>query len=78
MKNGKVCPKCGSTDILRIPGKAGAYGSGNNIPNGPTIFQYIKVTRYLCCNCGFTEEWIDDAKDIITLKKRYGQNTQYL
>ena len=34
MKYRNVCPKCGGTDILRIKGKAGAYGSGNNIQTG--------------------------------------------
>jgi hypothetical protein len=33
--------------ILKIPGQAGAYGSGNNIPVGATIFSSVKVTRYL-------------------------------
>ena len=26
MKNTKVCPKCNGADIIRIEGKAGAYG----------------------------------------------------
>ena len=26
MKNRKICPKCNSTDIIKVPGKAGAYG----------------------------------------------------
>ena len=24
-----------------------------------SIFSAVKVNRYICCNCGFTEEWID-------------------
>lgn len=31
MKNTETCPKCNSREIIKIPGKAGAYGSGNNI-----------------------------------------------
>jgi len=34
MKNTHTCPKCNSTDITRIEGKAGAYGVGNNIQTG--------------------------------------------
>jgi len=64
MKNTLICPKCNSKCILRIPGKAGAYGSGNNIMMGMTIFSAVTVTRYLCCECGYSEEWIDDKKDI--------------
>ena len=70
MKYNGVCPKCSSTDIIRIAGNAGAYGSGNNIPMGATIFSAIKVHRYLCCNCGYSEEWIDQ-EDIPKLRKKF-------
>ena len=61
MKNRKICPKCNSTDLIRVPGKAGAYGVGNNIMVGATIFSAINVNRYVCCTCGFSEEWIDKS-----------------
>ena len=59
MKNSKMCPKCQSVDIVRIDGYAGAYGAGNNVMVGMSIFSAVNVNRYVCCNCGFTEEWID-------------------
>lgn len=37
---------------------------------GMTIFSAVLVHRYLCCNCGFSEEWID-KEDIQELKKKY-------
>ena len=67
MKNTRICPKCDSTDIVRIDGYAGAYGSGNNIMTGMSIFSTVNVNRYICCKCGFTEEWID-KEDIEKLK----------
>ena len=70
MKNSHICPKCNSTDIIRIEGRSGAYGSGNNIQTGMTIFSAVLVHRYLCCDCGYSEEWID-KEDIGTLKKKY-------
>ena len=70
MKKTKRCPKCFSRDLLRIKGKAGAYGSGNNIMVGGTIFSAVLVHRYLCCNCGYSEEWID-KEDIPTLVKKF-------
>jgi len=70
MKNTRICPKCSSTDILRIEGQSKAYGAGNNIPIGMTIFSAVLVHRYLCCSCGFSEEWID-KEDIEALKKKY-------
>ena len=67
MKNTKICPKCGSTDIVRFDGYTGAYGSGNNLMTGNTVFSTVNVNRYVCCTCGFTEEWID-RKDMEKVK----------
>lgn len=71
MQNSKKCPKCQSSDIVRIPGEARLFGAGNNIIVGATIFGAVKVTRYLCASCGFSEEWIDSADDIASIKKKY-------
>ena len=68
MKNSKQCPKCGSTDIVRFDGYAGAYGAGNNIMTGLTIFSAVEVNRYICCYCGYVEEWVD-LEDIKKLKE---------
>ena len=67
MKNTKQCPKCKSGDIVRIDGYTAAYGAGNNILVGNTIFSGVNVNRYICCSCGFTEEWID-KQDIEKVK----------
>ena len=52
-----ICPKCGSRDIVRINGYTESYGAGNNIKIG--LLSRINVNRYICCSCGYTEEWID-------------------
>lgn len=70
MKNSRICPKCNSNDILVVPGKAGAYGSGNNIQMGMTIFSAVMVDRYVCCKCGYSEEWIR-REDIDNLKAKF-------
>jgi len=67
MKHSKICPKCNSADIVRIDGYTGAYGTGNNILTGKTIFSGVNVNRYVCCSCGFSEEWID-REDIDKVK----------
>ena len=59
MKNVRVCPKCGGTDILRIEGDVRGYGAGNNVFTGATILSAVPVERYLCGTCGYSEEWID-------------------
>ena len=71
MRKTNTCPKCESTEIIRIPGAASAYGAGNNIPAGLTIWSSILVTRLLCAGCGFSEEWIESKEDRAKLKKKY-------
>ena len=65
------CPKCGSSDVIRVPGRAGSYGTGNNIPYGPIIFSYIPITRFVYENCRYTEKWIESGQDILKLRKKY-------
>ena len=67
MKNSKKCPKCNSDDIIRVDGSIRGYGAGNNIMIGLTIFSAVNVNRYICCNCGYCEEWID-KNDISKIK----------
>ena len=71
MKHTKTCPKCHAVDIVRFDGYAGAYGAGNNVMTGSTIFSAVNVNRYVCCACGYTEEWIDkeDIEKIVNSKK---------
>ncbi len=73
MKRTHICPKCNSTDLLLIPGTSEAYGTGNNIRTGMTIFSAALVDRYVCCHCGYSEEWIR-LEDVSKLKKRYGNS----
>jgi len=72
MKNSKLCPKCDSHDILRI--KGGIWSGDKNFIRGNALVS-VFVTRYLCCNCGFSEEWVEKSKDLKSLKKKYGNDT---
>ena len=69
MKNNKVCPKCQSSNIVRFDGFHGAYGSGNYVQT--SFSSYVIVHRYICCDCGFAEEWIDkeDIENVANSKK---------
>ena len=71
MKYTHRCPKCQCPDPVRIDGYTGAYGAGNNVMVGNTIFSAVNVHRYICRNCGFTEEWIDraDLGKVVNSKK---------
>lgn len=76
MKTIKSCPKCQSDDVLRVPGTQQTHGFGNNIKAGATMFSAILVTKYLCCNCGYIEDWVDDPQDIVKIKKYYTNRTK--
>jgi hypothetical protein len=39
---------------------------------GISIFSAISVTRYVCGQCGFSEERLDSPEDLEKLKKKYG------
>jgi len=71
MKNTGSCPKCSSRELLRIEGESGAHGAGNNIQVGWTIFSAVRVTRFLCTSCGFSEEWIESPEDIAKLVEKF-------
>lgn len=59
MKTTKICPKCQSREILMIPGSIDNLGSGDHIKTGLGPFSYVEVDRYVCVECGYSEEWIN-------------------
>ena len=71
MKHSKTCIKCGGKNIVMIQsdGREGAYG--NNIQCGLTILSAVLIERYICCDCGYTEEWVNkaDIEQILKSKK---------
>lgn len=72
MKYTGACPKCQSHDLVRVPGGAGGYEGGNHIQIGRTIFGVVPVTRHVCMNCGFVEEWVDAPEDLDRLRRKFG------
>ena len=65
------CPKCRSKDVVRLPGEIQppAMFSG---AKPPSSFKTVRITRYCCATCGYTEEWVDDPNDLQELLKKYG------
>ena len=72
MKHTHSCPKCESIDVITIKGGSTWNGYQNFIKG--SAMKVVPVTRYLCGNCGFSEEWVDDPKGLELLKKKYGGN----
>ena len=70
MKNTKSCPKCGSTDIVRIPDNPNRHASGNNIYTSTyTLFGKIPVIRYVCCSCGYAENWVENEEELEEIRQ---------
>lgn len=70
--NTKSCPKCGSTDIVRIPDNPNRHASGNNIYTSTyTLFGKIPVIRYVCCSCGYAENWVENEEELEEIRKTF-------
>ena len=65
MKHTKTCPKCGSHEILRVK------DTGGDLTNALVLgfMSMVYVPRYVCCDCGYTEEWVDRS-DLPILKDK--------
>ena len=71
-ENIKSCPKCGSTDIVRIPDNPNRHASGNNIYTSTyTLFGKIPVIRYVCCSCGYAENWVENEEELNKIRKTF-------
>ncbi len=61
MKNTKVCPKCGGSDVVEVPG--GAFSPWNYSGTLRTSgWGTARVDRWICCACGYCETWIEPEK----------------
>lgn len=65
------CAKCGGTDIVRVPGEMVGFGGGNYIRVGMTPLSNIPVSRYVCTNCGFIEEWVDSLGSMGSVVRKW-------
>lgn len=66
MKNSIKCPKCQSEQVVKInPNDS----MGIRISTG--AMSMAKIAHYVCCNCGYLEEWIDSPVDLDKIKKKY-------
>lgn len=65
MRNSGICPKCKSTEMIKIPGKIAGH---NWLPVG---FGSVAVERWICGSCGYTEEWISE-EDLQKVKDFWG------
>lgn len=61
MRNTKICPKCGSAKVTKVPYRVRGHGATYiYIPPGMSGDKDVLPENYLCCNCGYMEEWVDE------------------
>ena len=73
MKNTRCCPKCQSKNIVRVPDNSYRHASGNNIyTTTMTLFRKIPVIRYVCCDCGYVENWVENRHELEKIKQTFG------
>lgn len=68
MKTTKKCPKCGSEEIVT------AAVDDNVIRLGVTSLSAVYVTQYICCGCGYSEQWLN-RDSLLRARERYAKNT---
>lgn len=69
MKHTKKCPKCSGETIIDVTLDPTKYRQCY-IPVGFTLFSAVPIHRLVCCDCGYSEEWIDQD-DIPALREKY-------
>lgn len=60
MKNRKCCPKCESRNIACVPDDAHRYLANSICITKHVIVERVPVVRYVCCDCGYVEDWIEN------------------
>lgn len=72
MKQGNGCPKCGSHVVVRVPDNPGRHASGNNIyTTRATLLGKIPVIRYVCCDCGYVENWVETRRELEEIRRTF-------
>ena len=43
-----------------------------------TLFGKIPVIRYVCCDCGYVENWVENQHELDEIKKVFGIRRRYM
>lgn len=70
MKNTNVAPNAIQGISVRVPVNPNRHASGNNIyTTTMTLFGKIPVIRYVCCDCGYVENWVEQRHELDETKR---------
>lgn len=68
MRANNRCVKCQSSELVRIPP---IPGEEPHIAVGSRGMHLIGVSKYVCGQCGYIEEWVDNTRDLEELRREY-------
>lgn len=72
MKNTKCCPKCHSNNIVRVPDNAHRYLAHSISITKTVTVDRVPVARYVCCDCGYVESWVENQHELDAIKRAFG------
>jgi len=72
MKRTGICPKCGSRDLVRVPDDAHRYLANSICITKLVTVERVPVGRYVCCDCGYVENWVETRRDLDRIKGAFG------
>ncbi len=72
MKNTKCCPKCGSKNIACVPDNAHRYLANSIAITKAAWVKRIPVARYVCCDCGYVENWVETQSERDEIRRAFG------
>lgn len=68
MLNSGKCPKCGSDAVARKRGSP-ILNSWSRVSVNITSLD-IWITKCICTDCGFIEEWVENKSDLQRFKEK--------
>ena len=71
MKNNAVCPKRGSHIVVRVPDDAHRYLANSICITKLVTVERVPVARYVCCDCGYVENWVEIQAQRDKIKKSF-------
>ncbi|MCI8802595.1 MAG: hypothetical protein HFG01_04550 [Oscillibacter sp.] len=72
MMNMKRCPVCDSTDVVRVPDNAHRYLANSICITRLATVKRVPVARYVCCACGYVENWVETPREREEIRKAFG------
>ena len=55
------CVRCGSSELIEVPSTPGDH---SHIVTGNRVLQAVRITTYVCTDCGCVEQWVNGKEDL--------------